>query len=62
LKNSYYGYTDTTQIQISTSADTVQNPEQLATKYADAIPAGFTTEDYNIPDFSDLPTDFPAEE
>ena len=48
LKNSYPGYTDTQQIQISTGNNDTVDIAQLEAKYADAIPAGFATDDYGL--------------
>ena len=41
LKNNH-GYTDKTEIEVSTKQDADSSPDELAAKYADAIPADFT--------------------
>ena len=44
MKNSFQ-YQDKQEIQVSASQGDAESPDQLASKYADAIPANFTADD-----------------
>lgn len=44
MKNSF-GYTDKTEIEVAAKQDADSSPDELAAKYADAIPADFTVND-----------------
>ena len=44
MKNSFQ-YQDKQEIQVSANQGDAESPDQLASKYADAIPADFTVED-----------------
>lgn len=44
MKNSFQ-YQDKQEIQVSASQGDAESPDQLASKYADAIPANFTVDD-----------------
>ena len=41
MKNSF-GYTDKQEIEVAAKQDAEASPEQLAQKYADAIPVDYT--------------------
>lgn len=59
LKNSYFGYSDQMQVQISAgTGDTTESAAQLAARYAAAVPTGYTADDYCLPDFDEAPADF----
>lgn len=45
LMRNNHGYSDKTEIEISTKQDTESSPEELDAKYADAIPADYTVND-----------------
>ena len=44
MKNAW-GYKDKQEIEVSASQGDAESPDQLASKYADAIPANFTADD-----------------
>ena len=45
LSKNAFGYTDKQEIEVAAKQDAESSPEQLAQKYADAIPADFTVND-----------------